>query len=64
MSLSLKALLRYWRAALLDGNRHIDPESLSLRECSYRELAAGHLGNDTLTALWAQAEQGLSRKAR
>lgn len=64
MSLSLKALLRYWRAALLDGNRHIDTESLSLRECSYRELAAGHLGKDTLTAMWAQAEQGLSRQAR
>ncbi|MBB3612908.1 hypothetical protein FHX11_005880 [Rhizobium sp. BK602] len=29
MALPLKSLLRYWRAALLDSNRHIDPNSLS-----------------------------------
>ncbi|MDX3926524.1 MAG: AAA domain-containing protein [Shinella sp.] len=64
MTVPLNALLRYWRAALLDGNRHIDPESLTLYPCGRGDLAAGRLGTELLEMLWREAEEGLSRKER
>lgn len=64
MAVSLNALLRYWRAALLDGNRHIDPESLTLYPCGRDALAAGRLDAELLDMLWREAEEGLTRKER
>ncbi|TIQ35099.1 MAG: hypothetical protein E5X48_15220 [Mesorhizobium sp.] len=64
IAMVLRALLRYWRSALLDGVRHVDPESLALHPCSRVELAAGWIGPETLEAVWRDAEAGLSARER
>lgn len=64
MALPLKSLLRYWRAALLDSNRHIDPNSLNLHSCLRDQLSVGRIEGEALVELWQDAEDGLSRKQR
>jgi hypothetical protein len=64
MALPLKSLLRYWRAALLDSNRRIDPNSLSLHSCPRDQLATGRIEGEGLAEVWRDAEDGLSRRQR
>ncbi|WP_316979902.1 AAA domain-containing protein [Shumkonia mesophila] len=64
MPLPLKSLLRYWRAALLDSNRHIEPYSLNLCPCRREHLAAGRLDKEALAEIWQDAEEGLPKEKR
>ncbi len=64
MTLSLSGLLNYWRAALLDSNRHIDPDTLSLHPLAFGNLRNGQLERPLTATLWAEAETGLSRRER
>lgn len=64
MASSLRALLRYWRSALLDSRRHIDPESVTLYPCGREALSAGRLPAEVAEAVWRDAEDGLSASER
>lgn len=64
MTMPLRALLRYWRSALLDSGRHIDPETVTLYPCGREALAAGRLPPEVLDLVWRDAEEGLTRKER
>ncbi|MDG3442580.1 AAA domain-containing protein [Nitrospirillum amazonense] len=64
MAFQLPALLRYWRAALLDSLRLIDPQSLDLLACSREALAQGRIDGNALTEIWHKAETGLSDKEK
>lgn len=64
MAISLKSVLRYWRAALLDSLRHIDPGSLELYSCEHNPLARGRIEGEALEGVWHDAQEGLSKKER
>ncbi len=59
--MQLLALLHYWRASLLDGQRHLDWQAVTARPCAAEAVAAGLLPPDLTRALWEDAETALSR---
>lgn len=64
MSIPLQPLLRYWRAALLDANRHLDPGALSIHRTKVQSLASGRLDGEALAEVWREAHATMNAKER